>query len=386
MSDLRPVPRVIEYAKQLLIGRRWWFVIAIIVTAEAVAVHPSQYHIAGGYVATYLAAALLIAMSVLVMAVTDLGMWRTTAAFVLMAACGGFLTIAIPEGLTIMVPYVVASIAARRYPMIVVVVVNAAAVIAVAAPWLRHRSGIGALAAVTGLLVISLAVFAQRTRVDRIQQVERALALEQAAREEHTRAAALAERTRIAREVHDVLAHSLSALSLNLQGARLVLARDGASAEAQEQVRRAQRLAAEGLVEARRAVAALRDDPVPAARAIADLVTQSRLETGTPTELLIEGSPRDLSRATEDALFRTAQEALSNARKHAAGAPVRVTLAYLDGRTELTVQDRHGHRPAEATPGGYGLIGMRERAELIGGELRTGPTEDGWQVWLVVPT
>ncbi|HEY7813596.1 MAG TPA: histidine kinase, partial [Nakamurella sp.] len=207
----------------------------------------------------------------------------------------------------------------------------------------------------------------------------------QAAREEHAKAAALAERARIAREVHDVLAHSLSALSLNLQGARLMLARDGASEQAQEQVRRAQRLAAEGLAEARRAVAALREDPVPAARAIADLVTSARLETGTPTELTVDGTPRDLPGSTEDALYRTTQEALSNARKHAPGAPVQVRLAYGDNRTELTVTDHIGHRAADPMPDGYGLTGMRERAELIGGELHTGPTDSGWQVRLVVP-
>lgn len=76
---------------------------------------------------------------------------------------------------------------------------------------------------------------------------------------------------------------------------------------------------------------------------------------------------------------------MSNTRKHAEGAPVRVLLAYRDGTTELTVTDCGGHRPTEPSTGGYGLVGMRERAELIGGELRTGPTDDGWQVRLVVP-
>jgi signal transduction histidine kinase len=243
-------------------------------------------------------------------------------------------------------------------------------------------------------MIASIAVFAaltmgalvRRSRADRLEQVELALAREQAAREEHTRAAALAERARIAREVHDVLAHSLSALSLNLQGALLMLIREGASEDAQEQVRRAQRLAAEGLTEARRAVAALRDDPVPAARAIADLVTSARLESGTPTELTVEGAPRDLPGPVEDTLYRTAQEALSNTRKHAAGAKVEVVLAYRDDSTELTVTDHQGRRPAVRATGGYGLTGMRERAELIGGALATGPTDDGWQVRLVVPT
>jgi signal transduction histidine kinase len=235
------------------------------------------------------------------------------------------------------------------------------------------------------LVAVTMGAIARRSRGERLEQMEVALARAQAAREEHAKAAALAERARIAREVHDVLAHSLSALSLNLQGARLMLAKEGASDQAQEQVRRAQRLAAEGLAEARRAVAALREDPVPAARAIADLVISARMETGTPTELTVEGVPRDLPGPAEDALYRTAQEALSNARKHAAGAPVGVLLAYRDGGTELTITDHQGHRPADPVTAGYGLTGMRERAELIGGELTTGPTDDGWRVRLVVP-
>jgi signal transduction histidine kinase len=228
--------------------------------------------------------------------------------------------------------------------------------------------------------------FARRTRVDRLEQMELALAREQTAREEHARAAALDERARIAREMHDVLAHSLSALSLNLQGARLMLTRDGASQQAINQVERAQRLAAEGLTEARRAVSALREDTVPAARGIADLVTSARLETGTPTEFILTGSPKNLSASAEATLFRTAQEALSNSRKHAPGAPVRVELSYLADRVELTVTDEQRRRPTAGPSGGYGLTGMRERAELIGGQLELGPTETGWRVHLVVPS
>jgi signal transduction histidine kinase len=298
---------------------------------------------------------------------------------------GGVLSVAIPQSWTVSVPYLMTFVAVRRFPprMSVWVILAGIAGILIA----QFGLGNGALSLIAALAIqtaIAMGALARRSRADRLEQMELALAREQAAHEEHARAAALAERARIAREVHDVLAHSLSALSLNLQGARLMLAKEGASDQAQEQIRRAQRLATEGLAEARRAVAALRDDPVPAARVIADLVTSARLETGTPTELTVEGEPRDLSGAAEDALFRTAQEALSNARKHAPGAPVDVLLAYRDGTTELTVTDHQGRRPGGSPFGGYGLTGMRERAELIGGELTTGPTDDGWQVRLVV--
>jgi signal transduction histidine kinase len=185
--------------------------------------------------------------------------------------------------------------------------------------------------------------------------------------------------------VHDVLAHSLAGLSLSLQGARLMLVRDGASEEAIEQVTRAQGLAAEGLSEARRAVATLREDSVPDVRAMADLVTVYRSETGSEATFDIKGSSRELAPEAMTALYRALQEALTNTRKHAPAAPVNAVLRFEDARTVLTVDDHPGKPAARAMSGGYGLLGMRERAELIGGSLEVGPTEDGWRVCLGIP-
>ncbi|NUR93697.1 MAG: sensor histidine kinase, partial [Kribbellaceae bacterium] len=210
------------------------------------------------------------------------------------------------------------------------------------------------------------------------------LARKQAAIEEHERAAALAERARIARDVHDVLAHSLAGLSLSLQGARLMLVRDGASPEAIEQVTRAQGLAADGLAEARRAVAALREDAVPDVRALGDLVTAYRLESGAAASFQVDGSERELPAEVMSTLYRTLQESLANIRKHAPGAPVRVELSY-GPPLRLTVEDEQDKRPERAAPGGYGLLGMRERADLVGGSLEAGPTSTGWRVELKVP-
>lgn len=384
MSALRRFARV---AETFLVDRSGWQFVAALITVVTLALNHGPYRINGGYPTTFgLAAVILAATVVLFVLPRRSTVWWSVLLLIAIAVGGAFLTLAIPQSLTILLPYLAAVIAARRYRLRVAMVV----VLACAGALLAVGLGVqarptAALASLAVLVALTMAGVARRIRGERMEQMELALAREQAAREEHARAAALAERARIAREVHDVLAHSLSALSLNLQSARLMLAREGASDEAQEQVRRAQRLAVEGLAEARRAVAALREDPVPAARAIADLVTSARLETGTPTELTVEGTPRDLSGPAEDALFRTAQEALSNARKHAAGAPVRVVLAYRDAATELTVTDLQGRRPVAPAAGGYGLTGMRERAELIGGELWTGPTDNGWQVRLVVP-
>jgi signal transduction histidine kinase len=164
-----------------------------------------------------------------------------------------------------------------------------------------------------------------------------------------------------------------------------MLVRDGASQEAIEQVTRAQDLAADGLSEARRAVATLREDSVPDVRAMADLVTAYRLETGSEATFAVEGESRELVPEMMSALYRGLQEALTNTRKHAPGAAVVVVLRFDEARTVLTVDDHPGQPPARAVSGGYGLLGMRERAELIGGSLDVGPTEDGWRVQLVIP-
>lgn len=213
----------------------------------------------------------------------------------------------------------------------------------------------------------------------RAEQRELAMASAARANEEHARAAALAERSRIARDVHDVLAHSLSALAVQLQGARLMLIRDGASPETLTQVERAQRLAQDGLAEARRAVSALRTEPADLADGLRALVADTphaSLEIDTPTP--------PLSAQARETVLRTAQEALSNVRKHADGAPVAVRLHHADGATSLEVHDLAG---APAPPGspGWGLVGMQERAALAGASLDVGPVADGWRVRLVLP-
>ena len=385
MAEVRPVPRFVRVIEDYFIERRWWQFIPVPLVLITLALHRGPYHGVLGYLTYALAGIALVSGALLLVLPRMTNRWGI-ASLLVMCVSAGLLTIAIPQSWTIPLPYVLASVAARRYPMPTAAVMIGAAAATIITIQIVGQAGLLSVTAMLAILVaITMGAIARRSRGERLEQMEVALARAQAAREEHAKAAAMAERTRIAREVHDVLAHSLSALSLNLQGARLMLAKEGVSEQAQEQVRRAQRLAAEGLAEARRAVAALREDPVPAARAIADLVTSARLESGTPAELTVDGVPRDLSGPAEDALYRTAQEALSNARKHAPGAPVQVLLTYRDGSTELTVTDHQGHRPADPVTAGYGLTGMRERAELIGGELRTGPTDDGWQVRLVVP-
>lgn len=311
---------------------------------------------------------------------------RSVFALLAFAIAGSLLWYALPGSALIALPFWAARVAVRYHrPGPVEWVVVGIAAVGATVPFYLDSDSIGAaFGGVFGMAALVLGSTNRRNRQTQLEELEVSLARKQTALEEHGRAAALAERARIARDVHDVLAHSLAGLSLNLQGARLMLVRDGASAEAIEQVTQAQGLAADGLAEARRAVAALRDDSVPDARALADLVTTYRLETGASATFETLGTARELPAEVMNALYRTLQETLANTRKHAVGAPVVATLEYGDV-VRLTVEDRPGRRPDRAAPGGYGLVGMRERAELLGGSLVAGPTAVGWRVELKVP-
>jgi signal transduction histidine kinase len=225
-------------------------------------------------------------------------------------------------------------------------------------------------------------------------QARRLLAEAQEAQEERQRAAALAERARLAREIHDVLAHSLGALVIQLEVIENLLAADPADVTgAAERAGNARRIAKDGLTETRRAIAALRTDTPPLPEALASLAAGHHTAAGGIADFLLHGTPRPLGAESTLALLRVAQEALANAAKHAPGRPVRMTLEYLKDRVRLTVVS-HGPTevPAPAAPdaakvptvggvsGGYGLAGMRERLLLVGGELTAGPCPQGWRV------
>jgi signal transduction histidine kinase len=206
-----------------------------------------------------------------------------------------------------------------------------------------------------------------------------------ASRAAHAESAALAERGRVARDMHDVLAHSLSALALQLEGARL-LARDrGSDPEVVEAVERAHHLAREGLSEARDAIAALRGEALPGPERLAHLASAFSGDS----HVTVTGTPRDLSSEARLAVYRTAQEALTNVLRHSAASRVEVRLSYEPDGTRLVVQDFGPGAPVTvggaSRGGGYGLTGMRERAELLGGRLSAEPTADGFRVELWLP-
>jgi signal transduction histidine kinase len=206
-------------------------------------------------------------------------------------------------------------------------------------------------------------------------------------------AAAAAERGRLAREMHDVLAHSLSALALQLESTRLLASNHGVEPDVTHAIDQAHQLAAGGLQEARRAIAAARGDELPGPERIGVLADNFEQQSGLPVALEVHGKPREVPPDAQIALYRTAQEALTNVRRHATADRVEVALSYLPRSTVLVIEDRApaGTPPPPplelAGPGaGYGLTGMRERAELLGGELLAAPTGSGFRVELRLPT
>ncbi|MBB4965565.1 sensor histidine kinase [Saccharothrix violaceirubra] len=201
--------------------------------------------------------------------------------------------------------------------------------------------------------------------------------------------AMLAERQRLAREVHDVLAHSLSAQIVHLEGTRLLLQLNKAdAAQVLSRVTRAGELARDGLREARRAVVALRGDTAPMVGQLVGLVDEFRAVTGHRCTLAFTGDDNFRpEHAAASTVVRVAQEALSNVRRHAPGADVAIVLHRDRECLELDIRDSGPSRPRPPiASGGYGLAGMRERAELLGGRLHAGPDGAGFRVRLRIPT
>src|SRR5690348_11035857 len=220
-------------------------------------------------------------------------------------------------------------------------------------------------------------------------QAERLLIELEGTRAAQARAAGLAERQQLAREMHDVLAHSLSGLMLQLEGARMLAAEDPSDPRLPGIIERAHHLGKSGLEEARRAIGMLRDDVLPGPERLADLAAQFQEVSGVPCQFTVAGQAYELLPEVRLAVYRVAQEALTNITKHARPERVEIHLGYELRHTRLTVENfaMNGQPPEAAGDSpGYGLTGMRERAELLGGELTTAMTRRGFRVELQVPT
>jgi signal transduction histidine kinase len=308
--------------------------------------------------------------------------------FALLLASSAVLVWLQPDGLGLVGVFIAVSAAGLRLPSRAgtALVVGALVASAVAATQAEHHSVTAAVLNELGVAAFYLmARFAGRVQQGQ-EQAERLLKELEQTRQAQVQAAALAERQRLAREMHDVLAHSLSGLVLQLEGARLLAVRQDGDPQVADAVERAHQLARAGLGEARRAIGMLRDDDLPGPERLPSLVCDFERDAGVPASLEVVGRQRELGSQARLTLYRTAQEALSNVRKHARPQRVELRLAYEPAGTRLTVEDFGGNRPAPLSDsGGYGLTGMRERAELLGGQLRAGPTGTGFRVELWVP-
>ncbi|MEV6971666.1 sensor histidine kinase [Hamadaea sp. NPDC051192] len=229
------------------------------------------------------------------------------------------------------------------------------------------------------LLVVAVVILGEQIQVRRRAQAELHVQEERSELAE-ARRALLEERARIARELHDVVAHSMSLLAVRAETApyRLPDLPESARAEFVEVAASARQT----LVELRRMLGALRTSPGEPERAPQPALTDLPELIGTArnaglridAQLTLDG---EVTPATGLAAYRIVQEALSNAARHAAGARVHVTVQVRGGHLELVIRNEPGPEPATVAGSGHGLLGMRERAVVLGGTLRAEPTADG---------
>ena len=246
--------------------------------------------------------------------------------------------------------------------------------------WIRPDQGWAAWMAGCGLTVLCALLI--RHQIDLVGQLREA----QAGLAAKTRAE---ERNRVARELHDVIGHTLVVSLLHVQSARLAVEHD--PADAARALAEAERLGQECLAEIRLTVGMLREDesgpspdevmaPLPGVGELPALVERFR-SAGADITLTVDGDTSSLAATTGLAVYRIAQEALTNAVKHAPGVPTVVRLAVGAGRVTLTVDSRA--EPGTGT--GLGVVSMRERAESLGGTCEAGPGGHGWLVRATLP-
>jgi signal transduction histidine kinase len=230
--------------------------------------------------------------------------------------------------------------------------------------------------------VIWLFAFGLGRKLERAREAEERAAQIERQRAEEARAAVAEERARIARELHDVVGHAVSVMTVQASGVRRLLKPD------QEREREAleivEQTGREALAEMRRLVGVLRRPeeapalaPQPSLQHVERLVEQAR-DAGLPVHVEIEGEPTELPAGVDLTAYRLVQEALTNTVKHANATRADVVIRYGDGIVELLVSDDgRGSSDGTAESGGHGLVGMRERVAVYGGELEAGPAPDG---------
>jgi signal transduction histidine kinase len=316
-----------------------------------------------------------------------------------MATAGGVLCGAESASAASAFVFVAAGLAGTREPLGRAMFVTAGGILALAVAVLVYDSSrLGLLAYSLGFAAVTLGASNARQSLMRTDQAELLLAQTQRSQEEQLRTARLAESARIAREIHDVLAHTLAGLTIQLEATSALIERGADRDQVLARVQRAHELAREGLTETRRAVGALRADPRPPTAAASDiqaLVSEYRSAISAKVTVTIDGSADRLPDEVGQTLVRAVQESLTNVRKHAPGAAVTITLhAGLASARDLELIVANGPAPAGASGhdllsrsgGGYGLQGMRERVQALGGTFEAGLAGDGgWRVRIRLP-
>jgi signal transduction histidine kinase len=236
------------------------------------------------------------------------------------------------------------------------------------------------------VITITVMLFVRRVVGDR----ERRAQMAERERDLVAREAVVEERARIARELHDVIAHHVSMMVVQAGAERRVL--DGANAPTREVLQTIEQVGRNALTEMRRLLGMLRagDEeslmPQPGLRDVPTLVAQLR-EAGLPVELSVDGERRELPVGIELSAYRIVQEALTNALKHAGDAHASVHVLYRADSLEIEIVDDGGGVPAPVSGGGHGLVGMRERVALYGGRLDAGRRPSGgFAVRVLLPT
>jgi signal transduction histidine kinase len=232
------------------------------------------------------------------------------------------------------------------------------------------------------LLVCWLCGFGLSRKLEQVREAEERASRLEREREAEARAAVAEERARIARELHDVVGHAVSVMTVQASGVRRLLRPE------QEREREAllivEQTGREALAEMRRLVGVLRRPeeaparaPQPSLEHLDRLVEQAR-ESGLPVQLRIEGEATPLPAGIDLTAYRLVQEGLTNAIKHAGATRAEVVVRYGDGKVELLVSDDgRGSSGGDSAGGGHGLVGMRERVAVYGGELDAGPRPEG---------
>jgi signal transduction histidine kinase len=245
------------------------------------------------------------------------------------------------------------------------------------------RNGLGTLGAAVFTAVVTELLQRERRARDELAEANERLRGYAAQAEE---LATTRERNRLARDIHDGLGHHLTVVQMQVQAARAVLSSDPGRADAV--LAKAQTQASEALAEVRRSVATLRGPRrSPPLRAALAALTEEVSAAGVPTVLEVAGTERRLPAEAEESLFRSAQEGLTNVRKHAGAASARVTLTYgEDGTVRLAVRDDGRGLPTGEHGEGrraFGLVGLRERAARAGGHLSVASAPGGGTELLV---